>query len=116
MLTVPKLILARFEAENNNISKAVLDPIVRTYTEDGKMMCKLSNNASNTEIFYTIDNTYPVKYGIKYTAPFEVPKGNLSLHTQTFRDGNPISRQLKIKREDLTKRVERKERVLIAED
>ncbi len=107
---------ARFEAENNNISKAVLDPIVRTYTENGKMMCKLSNNASNTEIFYTIDNTYPVKYGIKYTVPFEVPKGNLSLHTQTFRDGNPISRQLKIKREDLTKRVERKERVLIAED
>ena len=106
----------RFEAMNTNISRAVLDPIVRTYTEDGKMMCKLSNNASNTEIYYTIDNTYPVKYGIKYTAPFEVPKGNLSLHTQTFRDGKAISRQLKIKREDLTNRVERKERVLIAED
>jgi len=106
----------RFESENSNISKAVLDPIVRTYTENGKMMCKLSNNASNTEIFYTIDNTYPVQYGVKYTVPFEVPKGNLSLHTQTFRDDKPISRQLKIKREDLIKRVERKELVLIAED
>jgi len=106
----------RFETQNSNISKAVLDPIVRTYTEDGKMMCKLSNNASNTDIFYTIDNTYPVQYGIKYTAPFEVPKGNLSLHTQTFRGGKPIGRQLKIKREDLIKRVERKELVLIAED
>jgi len=106
----------RFDAQNSNISKAVLDPIVRTYTENGKMMCKLSNSASNTDIYYTIDNTYPVKFGIKYTGPFEVPKGNLSLHTQTFRDGAPISRQLKIKREDLIKRVERKARVLIAED
>ncbi len=108
---------SRFDAQNNNISKAVLDPIVRTYTtEDGKMMCKLDNNATDTEIYYTIDNTYPAKYGIKYTEPFEVPKGSLSLHTQTFRNGKAIGRQLKIKREDLIKRVERKERVLIAED
>ena len=107
----------RFDAQNSNISKAVLDPIVRTYTtEDGKMMCKLDNNATDTEIYYTIDNTYPAKYGIKYTEPFEVPKGSLSLHTQTFRNGKAIGRQLKIKREDLIKRVERKERVLIAED
>ncbi len=107
---------ARFDTENNNISKAVLDPIVRTYTEDGKMMCTLVNNATGTDIYYTIDNTYPAKFGTKYTGAFEVPKGSLSLHTQTVRNGKAIGRQLKIKREDLTKRVERKERVLIAED
>ncbi len=106
----------RFKTENSNISKAVLDPIVQTYKDGEKLMCKLSNNASNTEIYYTIDNTYPVKFGVKYTQPFEIPKGNLSLRTQTFRDGNAIGRQLQIKRADLVKRIGRKEIVLIAED
>ena len=106
----------RFEADNSNISKAVLDPIVQTYKEGDKLMCKLSNNASNTKIYYTIDNTYPAQYGVKYTVPFEIPKGNLNLHTQTFRGGNPLGRQLKIKREDLVKRIGRKELVLIPQD
>jgi len=106
----------RFEATNTNISKAVLDPIVQTYKDGNKLMCKLSNNVSDSEIYYTVDNTYPVTYGVKYTEPFEIPSGNLSLRTQTHRDGNAIGRQLQIKREDLLKRVDIKERVLIAED
>ncbi len=106
----------RFAVMNTNISRAVLDPIVHIYKEDAKVMCKLSNNAAGTEIYYTIDNTYPVQYGVKYSAPFEIPNGNLSLRTQTYRDGKAIGRQLEIPREDLIKRISTKERVLIAED
>ena len=106
----------RFEATNTNISRAVLDPIVQTYKDGDKLMCKLSNNASNTEIYYTIDNTYPVKYGVQYTVPFEIPSGNLSLHTQTYRNRKALGRQLKITRKDLIKRIDTKERILIAED
>jgi len=95
----------RFDTENNNISKAVLDPIITIYKEDDKLMCKLENNVPDTEIFYTVDNTYPVGFGEKYAEPFEIPQGDLSLRTQTFRNGKAIGRQLLISREVLEKRV-----------
>ena len=70
------------------------------------LMCKLTNSVSETEIFYTIDNTYPVKFGKKYTEPFEIPQGNLELRTQTFRNNIPLGRELLINRSELEKRVE----------
>ncbi len=94
----------RFDLNGSNISKAVLDPIISVYKEDDKLMCKLENNVPNTEIFYTVDNTYPVEFGEKYSKPFEIPKGNLSLRTQTFLNGKAIGRQLLVSREVLEKR------------
>ena len=95
----------RFDAASTNISKAILDPIVNVYMVGDKLMCELKNSVPNTDIFYTIDNTYPVQFGIKYSDPFEIPSGDLSLRTQTFRNGNSISRQLLIHRKDLVKRL-----------
>ncbi|MEN8125699.1 MAG: family 20 glycosylhydrolase [Bacteroidota bacterium] len=94
----------RFNVQNTNISKAVLDPAVKVYLKDNKLMCELKNSVPNSEIFYTIDNTYPVKFGQKYTSPFEIPVGNLSLRTQTFQNGKAIGRELLIPRTDLEKR------------
>lgn len=94
-----------FDTENTNISKAVLDPIIKIYKEQGKIMCQLKNNVPNTSIYYTIDNTYPVKFGVKYTEPFEIPTGKLSLRTQTFRNDKPLGRVLLIPRTDLVKRI-----------
>lgn len=96
----------RFDATNYNISKAVLDPIVTIFKDGDMLMCKLTNSVSETEIFYTIDNTYPVKFGKKYTEPFEIPQGNLELRTQTFRNNIPLGRELLINRSELEKRVE----------
>ena len=98
----------RFDAANTNISKAVFDPIITVYLENEKLMCKLENSVPNTEIYYTIDNSYPVQFGQKYIEPFKIPEGNLDLHTQTFRDGKPIGRELHISRKDLVKRVKKK--------
>lgn len=95
----------RFDATNYNISKAVLDPIVTIFKDGDRLMCKLTNSVSETEIFYTIDNTYPVKFGKKYTEPFEIPQGNLELRTQTFRNNIPLGRELLINRTELEKRV-----------
>ena len=95
----------RFDVTNYNISKAVLDPIVTVFKDGDKLMCKLTNSVPETEIFYTIDNTYPVKFGEKYSEPFEIPQGNLELRTQTFRNNIPIGRELLIKRSELEKRV-----------
>ena len=97
----------RFDKENINISKAVYDPIITIYKEGDVVMCKLENHVPDTDIFYTVNNTYPVKFGQKYTKPFEIPTGDLSLRTQTFREGKPIGRQLKVAREDLVKRIKK---------
>jgi len=94
-----------FDADNTNISKAVLDPIIKVYKESGKIMCQLKNDVPNTTIYYTIDNTYPVKFGIKYKEPFEIPNGKLSLRTQTFRNGKSLGRVLLIPRTELIKRI-----------
>lgn len=96
---------SRFDNTNTNISKAVLEPIINIYNKDGQIVCELKNSIPNTEIFYTIDNTYPVKFGLKYNAPFAIPEGNFSLQTQTFRNGNPLGRSLKVHRSELIKRI-----------
>ncbi|MFH6768994.1 family 20 glycosylhydrolase [Gaetbulibacter aquiaggeris] len=94
----------RFDNAHLNISKAVLDPIINVYIKDDQLLCELKNSIPDTEIFYTINNTYPVKFGLKYNEPFVIPEGNLSLRTQTFRNGMPIGRALKIHRSELVKR------------
>ncbi|MFT6717305.1 MAG: hexosaminidase, partial [Saprospiraceae bacterium] len=95
----------RFETQGVNVCKAVYEPIVSMYKEDGKLMCKLENNVPGTSIFYSVNNTYPVNYATKYVAPFEVPVGKLKLRTQNFRNGEALGRELIISREDLVTRV-----------
>lgn len=97
----------RFDNAGINISKAVLEPQVSVKKEGDKLYCELKNNVPGTSIYYTIDNTYPPRYGIKYDAPFEIPEGNLSLRTQTIRDGQELGRELIIPRKDLEKRANR---------
>ncbi len=94
----------RFEAVNDNISKAIYDPIVNVYEEDGKLMCSLNNSIPNTEIYYTINNTYPVKFGIKYEEPFELPVGKYALRAGTYINDKPIGRELIINKTELDQR------------
>jgi len=98
----------RFDNANTNISKAVYDPIVNVYKENDTLVCELKNFIPNSEIYYSIDNTYPVQFGVKYTKPFEIPEGNLRLHTQTFLNGKSIGRELIIHRTELEKRAGKK--------
>tara|TARA_R110000868_G_scaffold135854_1_gene348488 strand:+ start:637 stop:1599 length:963 start_codon:yes stop_codon:yes gene_type:complete len=93
-----------FDLENINISKAVYEPIVYAYTINGQLFCLLKNSIPNSDIYFTIDNTYPVNFGLKYKEPIFIPNGDFSLRTQTFINGKPIGRTLIISREELEKR------------
>lgn len=95
----------RFDQAGLSISKAIYDPVVKVSKQDDKYFVELSSPLSNAEIYYSIDNTYPVKYSIKYTGPFEVQKGQLNLRTQLYRNGRELGRELIIPYEDLIKRV-----------
>ncbi len=94
----------RFDAAKINISRAVYEPIVKIKKDSGKILVELSNNVPNTEIYYSIDNTYPVNYAKKYEAPFEVPEANLNLRVQTFRNGQSLGRELIIPYIEIVKR------------
>ncbi len=98
----------RFDASNTNISKAVYEPIVHVYIENDTLMCKLKNSIPNSEIYYSINNTYPVQFGIKYSTPFKIPEGDLKLRAQTFVNGKAIGRELIIDRTNLKKRAGKK--------
>ena len=95
----------RFETSGKPISKAVYDPIVIVKKQDGKMMCTLSNDLSNVDIYYTIDGTFPAQYSTKYTQPFEIPKGDITFRAVCYRNGKPIGRTLTISKEMLEKRI-----------
>ena len=94
----------RFDASYTNISKAVYEPVVRVYKDNDMLMCELKNSIPTAEIYYTIDNTYPVQFGQKYTKPFVIPEGNLKLRTQVFIHGKAVGRTLIIDRKMLIKR------------
>ena len=96
---------SRFDQQDINVAKTIYEPEVRVYNEGRKLMCELKNPFEDIDMYYTIDNTYPIKFGKKYEGPFEIPAGNLSLRTQSFREGNSIGRLLQISRKDLESRV-----------
>lgn len=95
----------RFDAQKVSIAKTIYEPEVHVYNEGRKMMCELRTPYEDIEILYSIDNTYPITTGIKYEGPFEIPAGELSLRTQSFREENPIGRLLQISRKDLEARI-----------
>jgi len=95
----------RFDEQHINVAKVIYEPEIKVYYEGRKLMCTLKNAFPDIEMFYTIDNTYPVTFGIKYEEPFEIPAGDLSLRVQSFRKGEPIGRLLQVPRKDLEARI-----------
>jgi len=97
----------RFDAFEKPICKAVYDPIVKTKREGEKMICTLSSELSNVDLYYTIDGSFPAKYSPKYAVPFEIPEGEVTFRVVAYRNGKQIGRILTISRELLVKRIEK---------
>lgn len=97
----------RFDSTNTNVCKAVYDPIVKVSLDGEKLMCELSNNVPGSEVYYTVNNTYPVQFGDKYQGSFEIPEGDVNLRTQCFRNGKPVGRVLVLSRATLIERVKK---------
>ena len=95
----------RFDEGNLNIAKTIYEPKVKVSMNGKKMICTLETPFEDIEMFYTIDNTYPVTFGSKYEEAFEIPNGELSLRVQSFRDGKPIGRLLQVTRKSLEERL-----------
>lgn len=96
---------SRFDQAGRSIAKTIYEPEVKVKMESGKLMCTLKTSFDDIECRYTIDNTYPVGMGKKYTEAFVVPEGDLKLRAQSYRHGQPIGRMLIIDRKDLEARI-----------
>lgn len=94
----------RFDQAGISIAKTIYEPEVTVIRKDKRYYLELKTAIPEAEVFYSLDNTYPVKFSSKYTAPVEIPEGKLRLRTQTYKDGRELGRELLISRDDLIKR------------
>jgi hexosaminidase len=88
-----------------NYSKAIYDPIISTHLlKDLNLVVTMETEAPGLEIYYTIDDAMPDKYTSKYSQPFQLPKGPVTLRVVAYRDGKLVGHLITIKRDELEKR------------
>jgi hexosaminidase len=90
-----------------NYSKAMYDAIVKTSMKEGKMWVEMAAEIPGVDIYYTIDGGMPDDYSPKYSKPFELPDGPITLRIVTYRDGEEIGHLITLKPEDLKARANR---------
>lgn len=99
--------IKRFDAQGINVAKTIYEPVVKVFRDGRNLMCTIKTAVDGLDIYYTIDNTYPVTFGTKYDEPFLIPPGDLNLRVQCFKDGEPVGRLLIISREELDSRAKK---------
>ncbi len=98
---------SRSDIAEVNYSHAVYDAITKTKLVNEKLQIEMETEAPGVDIYYTIDETMPDNYSIKYSKPFELPDGPVTLRVITYRYGKPIGHLIILKQEDLRKRLGR---------
>ncbi len=94
-----------FDKQEIDNCKAVFDPIVKIYKSENKIMCMLSCDNPNTEIYFTLNNTFPTKKTSKYNEPFEIPNTKISLKAQCFMNGKSIGRLINLSKTEIDERL-----------
>ncbi|MES2673858.1 MAG: beta-N-acetylhexosaminidase [Pseudomonadota bacterium] len=93
-----------FEFRKLNVCRALYEPKIITHLHDGTLAISLEMDVPDIEVFYTIDNTYPPKFGCRYTDPFLIHYGDLHLRVQSYKQGKAVGRELVIHIDDLYQR------------
>jgi len=95
---------SRADASGINYSTAVYDAVVRTSAVKESLRVEMDTEIPGIDIFYTIDDTMPDEQSPKYSQPFLLPDGPVTLRAVTYRNGTPIGHLLTLKRDELQKR------------
>ncbi len=96
----------RFDAEQVNYSKAVYDAVITAKKGgDDTVFIKLGCEISNADIYYTFDQTNADKYSLKYQGDLlTFPTGADKINVITYKDGQPIGRQITVTKKQLEER------------
>lgn len=105
---VPRMehFFGRAEAGNISYSPAAYDAVVKTSKKEGKLWLDMSTEIPGLEIYYTIDDAMPDKFTARYSQPFELPEGPVTLRVITYRDGKPIGRLITLSLKQLEARMQ----------
>jgi hexosaminidase len=87
-----------------NYSKAMYDAIVKTSIKSGKLWVDMAVEVPGIDIFYTINGSMPDEYSPKYSNPFELPEGPITLRVITYRNGEEIGHLIMLDPEVLKER------------
>jgi hexosaminidase len=87
-----------------NYSRAMYDALVRTKLQNGKILVEMETEVPGLDIYYTIDDGMPNRYTPKYSGPFELPEGPITLRVVTWRNNNPIGHLITLGPEELKRR------------
>jgi hexosaminidase len=94
----------RSDMADLNYSKAVYDAIVRIGLRNGKMVVEMGAEIPDLDIYYSWNDTMPDSHSLKFTKPFELPEGPVTLRVITYRNGSPIGHLITLRPDDLKKR------------
>lgn len=97
----------RLDMAGVNYSAAIFDPIVKILYQEDKYRVLMDTEAAGMDIHYTIDGSIPDEQSPKYTQPFCLPEGLITLRVQAYRAGKPIGHLLILPPAELKARLTR---------
>lgn len=100
--------MQRADIAEMNYARSVYDAIVKTTIKDKVLTADISTEIEGLDVYYTLNETYPDRFSTKYTKPFVIPEGNVTLKVITYRNGKPIGKMIVLSREELQKRAKKK--------
>ena len=69
------------------------------------MTVVMDSEVPGLDIYYTLDEAMPGIYSPKYSKPFEIPEGPVTLRVVTYRNGKQIGHLITLTPEALKKRL-----------
>jgi hexosaminidase len=100
----------RMDAAQIKYSRALYDPIFTPVNDgNGGMKIELSTEVDGLDIYYSFDNSQPDNFYPKYTSTLTIPKDAVMIKAVTYRDGNPIGRQIDMPIKELQRRMKNKD-------
>jgi hexosaminidase len=101
-------IFPRMDVEQVKYARSMFDAVVtpkKDIAANDSVTVDLSTEVAGLDIYYSFDNSNPDNFYPKYAGTLSIPKDAACLKVVTYRNGQPIGRQLDIPVIDLQRRV-----------
>jgi hexosaminidase len=96
----------RFEYAGIHYSTAMYDPIIRvTKNSSGNLVINMTTEVEGLELYYTLDNAWPMYYYNTYTEPIVVPEDVDTFRVVSYKNGKVVGKVITLTAEQLNQRV-----------
>jgi hexosaminidase len=96
----------RFEYAGVHYSTSLYDPIIRvTKNSSGNLVINMTTEIEGIELYYTLDNAWPMHYYNKYTEPIVVPEDVDIFRMVSYKNGKAVGKVITLTADQLNKRI-----------